>query len=86
MHSQTCCLKAFSTEQASDALSVMRKACGGHGFLMSSGVADVFLDAQAGMTYEGENTVLYLQTARCGLTLLGPHSALMQYSLCQNDA
>ena len=41
-----------------------RRACGGHGYLLSSGVADLLTDSLAGVTYEGENTVLYLQTAR----------------------
>lgn len=64
LHSQTCCLKAFTTDLSCEAVGIMRKACGGHGYLLGSGVADILTDSLAGMTYEGENTVLYLQTAR----------------------
>ena len=41
-----------------------RRSCGGHGYLLSSGIAQTVLDTMASVTYEGENTVLYLQTAR----------------------
>ena len=41
-----------------------RRSCGGHGYLLTSGVANIVLDSMATVTYEGENTVLYLQTAK----------------------
>ena len=45
-------------------VEVCRRSCGGHGFLMSSGIAENACSALALVTVEGENTVLYLQTAR----------------------
>jgi hypothetical protein len=43
-----------------------RRSCGGHGYLISSGVAENMVASLALVTIEGENTVLYLQTARFG--------------------
>ena len=39
-------------------------ACGGHGYSRASGIPDIYVDVIPAVTYEGENTVLYLQTAR----------------------
>ena len=41
-----------------------RLACGGHGYSLASGIPDLYVNYTAAQTYEGENTVLYLQTAR----------------------
>lgn len=41
--------------------------CGGHGYHRFSGLATLFLDYVPHVTYEGENTVMYLQTGRCVL-------------------
>ena len=38
--------------------------CGGHGYSLASGIPDLYVNYTAAQTYEGENTVLYLQTAR----------------------
>jgi acyl-CoA oxidase len=42
----------------------LRQACGGHGFMMSSNFPQMYGVTTAACTYEGENTVLLLQTAR----------------------
>jgi len=60
-------MKAFASEIACEAAETCRRSCGGHGFLMTSGIADIVLDLFGSVTYEGENTVLYLQTARCDI-------------------
>jgi len=39
-------------------------SCGGHGYSLSSGIPKIYTTTTAACTYEGENTVLYLQTAR----------------------
>lgn len=41
-----------------------RLCCGGHGYSASSGLQPIIQEADAGCTYEGDNIVLYLQTAR----------------------
>ena len=48
----------------SSLLQLCRKACGGHGYSRASGIPDIYVDLAPSVTYEGENTVLYLQTAR----------------------
>ncbi|XP_071078371.1 peroxisomal acyl-coenzyme A oxidase 2 isoform X2 [Desmodus rotundus] len=41
-----------------------RRACGGHGYSQLSGLPSLVTRVTASCTYEGDNTVLYLQTAR----------------------
>ena len=43
---------------------VCRLACGGHGYSQASGLPFLYVNYVAAITYEGENTVMYLQTAR----------------------
>lgn len=45
-------------------MQLCRMACGGHGYSRASGIPDMYVDYSPSVTYEGENTVLYLQTAR----------------------
>ncbi len=57
-----------------------RLCCGGHGYSASSGLSQIIQEADAGCTYEGDNIVLYLQTARyllkCAQKGLSPHLEL----------
>lgn len=39
-------------------------SCGGHGYSRSSGLPDIYVEFTPSCTYEGENTVMMLQTAR----------------------
>lgn len=64
LHTITCGLKAFSSEIASDSVEIARRACGGHGYLASSGLSNLYVDLLPVVTVEGENTILYLQVAR----------------------
>lgn len=64
MHALACGLKAVSTKDARDAVETLRLACGGHGYMLSSNLPLVYVFAAAAPTYEGENTVMLLQTAR----------------------
>ena len=41
-----------------------RLACGGHGYLLCSGLPEMYTVLNASCTYEGDNDVLYLQVAR----------------------
>lgn len=52
------------TNEATQAVQTCRLACGGHGYLASSAFNDIYGSVTAAQTYEGENTVLFLQTAR----------------------
>jgi acyl-CoA oxidase len=64
LHAMACCLKAVCTKDASLAVETLRLACGGHGYMRSSGLPRMQEIVRACNTFEGENTVLLLQTAR----------------------
>lgn len=64
LHALSCCLKAICTADAARAIDECRRACGGHGFMTSSSLPTIYGMVTAAETYEGENTVLLLQTAR----------------------
>lgn len=40
-------------------------ACGGHGYSHCSGLPNIYVNFSPACTFEGENTVMMLQTARC---------------------
>lgn len=65
-------LKALCSEMAASAIETCRRAAGGHGYLLMSGLPRLYATTVAACTYEGENTVLYLQTARYLLKSLHP--------------
>lgn len=65
MHAQSCALKAFLSDVSTADIETCRRACGGHGFLLASGIAPKLCVHTPSVTVEGENTVLYLQVARC---------------------
>ena len=54
-----------------------RLCCGGHGYSAASGLGQIIQEADAGCTYEGDNIVLLLQTARyllkCAQKGISPH-------------
>ncbi|XP_006862155.1 PREDICTED: peroxisomal acyl-coenzyme A oxidase 2 [Chrysochloris asiatica] len=64
LHALSAGLKAMVSESCTQGAEVCRRACGGHGFSKLSGLPSVLTRVTASCTYEGENTVLYLQTAR----------------------
>ena len=74
LHAVASCLKAFGAQECSDGIDVLRRSCGGHGFMASSGLPSLWTSATGACTYEGENTVLYLQTARYLLKQTSPLS------------
>ena len=64
MHSLISGMKAHFTGQTLEGLEQLRSACGGHGYLLYSGLPGIMTEYSPMATYEGENTILYLQTAR----------------------
>ncbi|CAG9796946.1 unnamed protein product [Diatraea saccharalis] len=64
LHALACCLKAISSRDASAIVEQCRLACGGHGYMASSNFPTIYGSITATVTYEGEFTVLLLQTAR----------------------
>ncbi|KAL7123453.1 hypothetical protein ACP275_01G105700 [Erythranthe tilingii] len=63
-HACTAGLKSITTSITADGIEECRKLCGGHGYLCSSGLPELFAAYVPACTYEGDNTVLLLQVAR----------------------
>ncbi|XP_072136575.1 peroxisomal acyl-coenzyme A oxidase 2-like [Mobula birostris] len=64
LHALSAGLKALMSEACSTGVETCRRACGGHGYSMLSGLPLLYTWVVASCTYEGENTVMLLQTAR----------------------
>ncbi|XP_054989775.1 peroxisomal acyl-coenzyme A oxidase 1 isoform X1 [Sorex araneus] len=64
LHALTAGLKAFATWTANAAIEACRMACGGHGYSHCSGLPNLYVNFTPSCTFEGENTVMMLQTAR----------------------
>lgn len=64
LHAISCGLKALSSSDASAGVETCRLSCGGHGYLASSNLPRIYTTTTAAITYEGENTVMWLQVAR----------------------
>ncbi|KAH0629504.1 hypothetical protein JD844_011608 [Phrynosoma platyrhinos] len=64
LHALSAGLKAFSSWVANAGIEECRMACGGHGYSRCSGLPDIYVNFTPSCTYEGENTVMMLQTAR----------------------
>ncbi|KAM6177272.1 peroxisomal acyl-coenzyme A oxidase 2 [Erethizon dorsatum] len=64
LHALTTSSKAMLTDFCTHGVELCRRACGGHGYSKLSGLPSLVTHVVASCTYEGENTVLYLQVAR----------------------
>nr|XP_003708557.1 PREDICTED: probable peroxisomal acyl-coenzyme A oxidase 1 [Megachile rotundata]XP_012153467.1 PREDICTED: probable peroxisomal acyl-coenzyme A oxidase 1 [Megachile rotundata]XP_012153468.1 PREDICTED: probable peroxisomal acyl-coenzyme A oxidase 1 [Megachile rotundata] len=64
LHALACCIKAVASADAANGVEQLRLACGGHGYMDASNLPNLYGLVTAICTYEGENTVLLLQTAR----------------------
>ncbi len=63
-HATMASMKAYATSLAADGTEDARRLCGGHGFVSISGLPELVTMVFAATTFEGENYVMYLQTAR----------------------
>jgi len=63
-HSHTSVMKAICSDITTEHTEILRRSLGGHGFMMQSGLAPLSISSLPLCTVEGENTVLYQQTAR----------------------
>ncbi|KMZ63073.1 Acyl-CoA oxidase [Zostera marina] len=63
-HACTSGLKSVITTATSYGIDECRKLCGGHGYLCSSGLPDLYAVYVPACNYEGDNVVLLLQVAR----------------------
>ncbi|KAA0149260.1 hypothetical protein FNF29_06147 [Cafeteria roenbergensis] len=64
VHAASAGLKAFCTWLTHDALEVCRQQLGGHGYSAYNALGAMISDFAVQCTWEGDNTVLALQTAR----------------------
>jgi len=64
LHALSAGLKAYVTSEAVDGAEDARKLCGGHGYMVISGLPDIVGACAGGTTFEGENHVMWLQVGR----------------------
>lgn len=53
-------IQALASELSCEGMEVCRRCMGGHGFLMATGITDLYTNWLPSRTYEGEHTVLLL--------------------------
>jgi acyl-CoA oxidase len=70
IHASTSSLKSFCTTIAADGIEDCRKACGGHGFLQSSGFPEMITSYLQNPTVEGDNQMLPMQVVKILLKLV----------------
>jgi len=71
LHATLAGMKAVCSSLAHQSIEDCRKACGGQGYLRSSGIADLALQYVGTVTAEGEQMILGLQTARYLIKMVG---------------
>jgi acyl-CoA oxidase len=64
LHGTSAGLKAFCTWASLEAIDKCRQSCGGHGYSAYNGFGTAFADAAVHVTWEGDNTILALQSGR----------------------
>lgn len=75
IHCILSCLKAHYTDKTLDYLKTIRECCGGLGFSQYSGIPNLIEIGAPNVTLEGENSVMYQQTAR---TLLKSTASILR--------
>ncbi|OXB78709.1 UNVERIFIED_CONTAM: hypothetical protein H355_002674 [Colinus virginianus] len=64
LHALSAGFKAMVTQYCTSGVEICLRACGGHGYSLLSGLPSLYTKILASCIYEGENTILLLQTAR----------------------
>ncbi|KAI8886274.1 acyl-CoA oxidase [Backusella circina FSU 941] len=64
LHASSSGLKSLTTTMAVESIEECRRACGGHGYSMFSGLGSFYQDYLPNVTWEGDNYILSQQTAR----------------------
>ena len=91
VHASSSALKSFTTTVAADGIEDCRKACGGHGFLMCSGLPELITTYLQNPTVEGDNHMLPQQVIKVLLKLVqavqkGAAADLGDYRSCDSYA
>lgn len=69
-----CAIKPLSSWHLNKVVTVSRERCGGQGYLSINRFGDFFGSAHAGITAEGDNSVLMQKVAKEHLAMFKPHS------------
>ncbi|CDH48764.1 acyl-oxidase [Lichtheimia corymbifera JMRC:FSU:9682] len=64
LHASSSGLKSLVTTMSAAAIEDARRACGGHGYSLFSGLGQFYQDYLPNVTWEGDNYILTQQTAR----------------------
>ncbi|KAG2194869.1 hypothetical protein INT47_002663 [Mucor saturninus] len=64
LHASSSGLKSLTTTMAIESIEDCRRACGGHGYSMFSGLGQFYQDYLPNVTWEGDNYILTQQTSR----------------------
>jgi acyl-CoA oxidase len=75
LHALSSGLKSMCTDAAAGGIEACRRTCGGHGYSVLSGLPTLFASYVQNVTWEGDNNVMYLQTARFLLKALAAAGA-----------
>jgi len=70
IHATTSALKSYATTFTADGIEDCRKACGGHGFLVASGLVELSNTYLQSCTVEGDNQMLPQQVVKVLLKLV----------------
>ena len=62
--------KSFVTYGVLEGIEEARRSCGGHGFMMLSGLPSIYLEYLPSITYDGDNSILALQATRYIMSIL----------------
>jgi acyl-CoA oxidase len=87
IHASSSGLKSFTTTVTADGIEDCRKACGGHGFLMCSGLPELLTTYLQNPTVEGDNQMLPQQVVKVLLKLVDSvksHADLSVYQACDS--
>jgi len=69
-----CAIKPMSAWHLGQVVTAARERCGGQGYLSANRIGTYFGSAHAGMTAEGDNSVLMQKVAKEHLALFKPHT------------
>lgn len=62
--------KSYITFNVLEGLEEARRSCGGHGYMMLSGLPSLYANYLPSITYDGDNSILTLQAARYFMSVL----------------
>ncbi|OMJ88541.1 hypothetical protein SteCoe_9491 [Stentor coeruleus] len=64
LHCLVCLYKVYASSKVLEAIETCRRACGGHGYSMLSGIPSLYTTFLPKVTYDGDNNILSLQVIK----------------------